>query len=62
MGLVDMVSQYGNIVKKGFVSQLEKLGKDKTTVVSEDVFASPKTLEQLGKDRFRTPEKYQSPG
>ncbi len=58
MALENMVSQYGNIVKKGFVSQLEKLGKDKTKPVAEDVFASPNTLEQLGKSKFTTPDKY----
>lgn len=58
MALEDMVSRYGNIVKKGFTSQLEKLGKDKTTPFKEDVFASPQTLEQLGKTKFTTPDKY----
>ena len=58
MALEKMVSQYGNIVKKSFTSKLEAMGKDKTTVNAEDVFASPQTLEALGKSKFTTPDKY----
>ena len=58
MSLEKMVSRYGNILKKSFVSRLEALGKDKTTPIKEDVFASPKTLESLGKSKFITPDKY----
>jgi len=57
MALDKMVSQFGNIVKKSFVSQLEKLGKDKTTPFKEDIFANP-SLETLGKDKTKTPDKY----
>ena len=58
MALENMVSQYGNILKKSFVSKLEAMGKDKTTPFKEDVFASPQTLEALGKGKFTTPDKY----
>ena len=58
MSLENMVSKYGNIIKKGFTSKLEAMGKGKTTVNQEDVFASPNTLEQLGKGKFTTPDKY----
>ena len=51
MALENMVSKYGNIIKQGFTSKLEAMGKDKTTVNPEDVFASPKTLEDLGKSK-----------
>lgn len=57
MALEKMVSQFGNIVKKSFVSKLEAMGKDKTTPFKEDVFANP-GLEQQGKDKFQTPDKY----
>lgn len=53
-----MVSRYGNILKKSFVSKLESIGKNKTTVNQEDVFASPKTLELLGKGKFVAPDRY----
>ena len=56
MSLENMVSKYGNIIKKGFTSQLEKMGKDKTTPAKEDVYARPKTLEALGKTKT-TPNK-----
>jgi hypothetical protein len=58
MALENMVSQYGNILKKSFVSKLESMGKGKTTPFKEDVFASPQTLEALGKTKFTTPDKY----
>ena len=58
MALERLVSKYGNIVKKSFASKLEAMGKGKTTVNQEDVFASPNTLEQLGKGKFTTPDKY----
>ena len=51
MSLENMQSKYGNIVKKGFKSQLEAMGKDKTTPAKEDVYASPNTLEALGKSK-----------
>lgn len=59
MALENMVSQFGNIIKKSFTSKLEAMGKDKTTPFKEDVFASPQTLEALGKDKFVAPGKYE---
>ena len=58
MSLENMVSRYGNILKKSFTSKLEAMGKNKTTVNQEDVFASPKTLEALGKVKFTAPDRY----
>jgi len=57
MSLENMVSRYGNILKKSFVSRLESLGKGKTTPYKEDVFANP-NLEKQGKNKFRTPDRY----
>lgn len=57
MALVDKVSALGNIIKRGFVSKLEMMGKTKTTPQQEDVFANP-SLETLGKGKFTTPTKY----
>lgn len=58
MALENMVSKFGNILKKSFTSKLEAMGKDKTTPTKEDVFASPQTLEALGKSKFTAPDKY----
>lgn len=57
MALEKMTSALGNVLKKGFTPQLEKLGKDKTEPFKEDVFANP-SLETLGKDKFQAPDRY----
>ena len=58
MALERLVSKYGNIVKKSFTSKLEAMGKDKTTPFKEDFYASPQTLEALGKEKFTAPDRY----
>lgn len=57
MALEKMASALGNITKKGFTPQLDKLGKDFATVYKEDVFANP-NLEKQGKDKFKAPDRY----
>lgn len=57
MALVDKVSALGNIIKRGFVSKLEMMGKTKTTPLGEDAFANP-SLETRGKGKFTQPDKY----
>lgn len=57
MALEKMASALGNITKKGFTPQLDKLGKDFATVYKEDIYANP-SLEKLGKDKTKTGERY----
>lgn len=57
MALVDKVSALGNIIKRGFVSKLEMMGRGKTTPLGEDAFANP-SLETRGKGKFSQPTKY----